>query len=111
MAGDGDGDWVGGAGAGYGSRRGGLTDGLCHLAIRFCRTEGDRLQVSPHAALEGGGANVERQRRVAGVAAHLVQQRDAPWLEVAFVWLCLGEGEFTLQAFEQFVVGFRKLDR
>src|ERR1700683_2710997 len=46
------------AGPRHSTARAGLADTFCHLLIRLRRAERDRLQVSPHAALKCGCANI-----------------------------------------------------
>ena len=56
-----NGDGIGGAGASYGAAGTGTPDRLRDFAVRFGLAERDRLQIRPHLALEGGGADIQRQ--------------------------------------------------
>ena len=60
VAGDDHRHRVRGARARHGPRRRGLADAACDLAVRPRLAARDRLQLLPHAALEGGRAKVQR---------------------------------------------------
>src|SRR5450631_239829 len=60
MAGNGDGDWVGGAGAGHGAHSGWPANGFGDLGVGTSLTECDGLQIRPHPTLESGRLNIER---------------------------------------------------
>ena len=61
MAGDGDGDGVGGAGGGDGACGGGLAERAGERGVAARLAARDLLQGAPDALLEGGGADVERE--------------------------------------------------
>src|SRR5580700_7767550 len=110
MARNRDGYGIRRAGTRHGPAGGGLTNRLRHLAVRTCRTEWDRLQVSPHAPLKCRCADIQWQRVVQLPASHIPEQGCYPGLQLAFVGLAHGEGKLALQAFNQLAVGTRELD-
>ena len=61
MAGDRDRHRIGGTGTGHGANCARPADRLGDLTVRSRGPERNRLQVGPHAALEGCGANIEGQ--------------------------------------------------
>src|ERR1700722_10008977 len=58
----------------------GPSNALCYLAIRPRRPEWNFLQICPHAPLKGRRTNVERQRPVQILPAHVPEQRTHPGL-------------------------------
>ena len=66
MAGDGDGDGVGGAGGGDGAGGGGLAERAGEGGVAARLAARDLLQGAPDALLEGGGADVEGKAAASG---------------------------------------------
>src|SRR5579872_3675641 len=100
-----------GASAGHGAYGSGLADALGDLAVGFRVAEWNRLQIFPHTPLECRGSNIERERRIEVLTAHVLEQRTDPRTQPAVVRLTHSEGKLALQPFDQLAIGSGKLDR
>src|SRR5581483_337843 len=85
VAGNSDGHRVRSTGAGYGAGRQGMAEFVRDLAVRSGLAVGNLLEVIPHAALESGGLDVERQVRVKFLTAKVTQQFLDPRAELVIV--------------------------
>ena len=70
-----DGNWIGSAGASYSPHGAWLADLACHVGVAAGLAAGNLLERLPYLALEGCGANVERQVDGRVFAANGRQQR------------------------------------
>lgn len=110
VTGNGNGDWVGGAGSGHGPGGGWLSDGFCHLAVGTGGTKGDGLQLRPHPALKGRRLNVERERCAELVATHLAKEIIFPGLHGGIVATANRKWELMAKAVLELVVRICELD-
>jgi hypothetical protein len=110
MTRNGDRDWIGRAGSGYGSRGCGLADRLRHRRIRTRCSEGNRLQLRPYAPLKCRCLNIQRKSGVQTLAMHLEKQICFPRLHGIVVTPPDGEGKLMLQPLLELAVGIGELD-
>jgi len=95
MAGNDDGNGIGGAGAGDRAYGFFASDGAGDLAVGTRGAPGDAAEFFPDAALKGGGLHIEREIAMGLFAAEMAQDFADPGAEAGSVGANLGAGIFT----------------
>ena len=110
VAGDDDGNGIGGAGAGDGADGFFASDGAGDLAVGARGAPRDAAEFFPDAALKSGGLHVEREIAMRLFAAEMAEDFADPGAEAGGVGVNLGAGIFAGERGLQLGLGVAEID-
>ena len=105
VAGNNDGDGIGGAGASHGADGPGIADAASNFGIGARLAAGNAPELFPNAALEGGAANVERDFAALGAGAEARDHSAGPGADAAGIFAEIGVREIVSQLAEEQGIG------